>query len=203
MIRGCVHFAITSVLIVCVCGCEPKELHREPANNSLKIVVYYSTADNKEGYSAAKKGADAAQKVETFQSTAKDYKLEIVTREDADNINDASTKAREDRTNPEILAVVGHSRSSTTLAALPFYAEAGIPVLMPSATSPYVPYRFKLNESWPDVDNSGKVSGAPRFPRVFRLPPKDVPDQVDAIKETTLKLLSKKPEGATKQVMLV
>jgi len=129
--------------------------------------------------------------------------MSIELRDDADNLADASERARRMRMDPSILAVIGHSRSGTTLATLPYYASAGIPVLMPSSTSPYVPYNFDLNGPWPDVDEKGRITGAKRFQRVFRLPPKDVPDQVGAITATTLKLLPKKTASANKEVMLV
>lgn len=41
---------------------------------------------------------------------------------------------------PDIIAVLGHSSSTTTVAAAELYAEVGIPLLMPIATSPRTGY---------------------------------------------------------------
>lgn len=200
---GYFHRVALCCLLLGNIGCESdSRLHPDPkTGNQLKIVVYYSTTDNQQGYSAAKTAEEAAQEVASETLTAYNVKLEP--RDDADNMVDASERARKIQIDPSILAVVGHSRSGTTLAALRYYASAGIPVLMPSATSPYVPYNFKLDAPWPDVRPDGKIIGADRFPRVFRLPPKDVPDQVNKIATTALSLLPRKSDGMSKEVMLV
>lgn len=50
--------------------------------------------------------------------------------------------------NPAVVAVVGHSGSRTSLAAAPVYSEAGIPMVIPNATSDQLddagPWAFRL-----------------------------------------------------------
>jgi len=76
----------------------------------------------------------------------------------------AEAIARIVRTNPNVLAVIGHATSATTRAAARLYAEAGIPLLAPMATSPYILY-----PDWqPDTSVKGRL-----LRNVFRLPPGD------------------------------
>lgn len=216
-------------LLFAALGCEaPEALHPKLDNAPpLEIVVYYSTVDNHQGYSAARTAKEAAAEViregvsrdsdisallnaaapdkeaaakAINEKLTQDYNVILVMREDDTNPTAAAEEARRDRTEPRILAVIGHSRTPTTIAALPYYAEAGIPVVMPSATSPYIPYKLNSNQPYPKLDKEGKASGVPRFSRVFRLPPKDVPDQTNAIAATTLRLLGTSHD---QEVMLV
>lgn len=73
----------------------------------------------------------------------------------------AADLAREIRANPQILAVIGHTTSPATRAAAHIYAEAGIPLLMPIATSPYAVLP-------PGTEDQNK-----RLRNVFRLAPSD------------------------------
>ncbi len=197
--------AVLSCLLVLTIGCnENTRLHPEPTNSDqLKVVAFYSTSDNEQGYSPAKTAEEAAQDVEIVKNISKEYNIILDMKEDVDNMADAAQKALDIQADPTVLAVVGHSRSDITLASLPHYAKAGIPVLIPSATSPYVPYNFNLDSAWPDINNDGRPVGAERFQRVYRLLPRDVPEQVDAIASTTLGLLPQKAENKSKDVMLV
>lgn len=47
--------------------------------------------------------------------------------------------------NPCVIAVIGHATSGTTLEAAEIYSRAGIPLIMPIATSPYVFYPHAKN----------------------------------------------------------
>ena len=80
------------------------------------------------------------------------------------------------RNDPTILAVIGHGTSATTRAAAWHYAQAGIPLLMPIATSPSAPYA-------PD-----DAALAHRLKWSFRLPPSD-DTQAEAAAYTALKVL--------------
>jgi ABC-type branched-subunit amino acid transport system substrate-binding protein len=129
-----------------------------------------------------------------FQDDA-DTIVKLDYKEDPDSPEAASEMARTLRNNPSVLAVVGHSKSGTTLAALPFYSQAGIPVLMPAATSPYVLYGFERNHPRPNAEQL-MTKSTPLFKNAFRLPPSDVPDQVVAIRLLVDKLNEEKKAGA-------
>jgi ABC-type branched-subunit amino acid transport system substrate-binding protein len=61
--------------------------------------------------------------------------LEIVSFDDQDNPEIAAEVAREIVEDDRFVAVVGHRLSSTSLAAAPIYAAAGIPMITPTATA--------------------------------------------------------------------
>jgi ABC-type branched-subunit amino acid transport system substrate-binding protein len=74
------------------------------------------------------------------------------------------------RKDPRVLAVIGHATSTTTLAAAQIYADAGIPLLAPMATSPKI-----LHPNW-KPGNPGTL-----LKNVFRLPPGDSEVQAPAV----------------------
>jgi hypothetical protein len=164
--------------LLAIASCGTSKWHPDPpqsADSKLSVELFFSSSDD-----SAKVGASAAEKTEEFREISQYIKLNKLP--DPDTTEEAEVVAREIRSDPRVLAVVGHSRSGATRAALPFYADAGIPVLMAAATSPYALYRFNQDEPWPSVDRLGKEARYRRFKNAFRLPPSDVPDQVDAIK---------------------
>jgi ABC-type branched-subunit amino acid transport system substrate-binding protein len=75
-----------------------------------------------------------------LQSSPKAHMLkglaDLVPEEDGSRVADAITAAREIADNPATLAVIGHSTSATTRPAAEIYESAGIPLIMPIATSP-------------------------------------------------------------------
>lgn len=73
--------------------------------------------------------------------------------------------AEEHYTNPDVLAVVGHATSSTTKLAQEFYRKAGIPLLMPIATSPVVCGGAANCFRLPQPDHTGQ---APAISNVLR-----------------------------------
>lgn len=78
--------------------------------------------------------------------------------------------AKKLQTNPRVIAVIGHASSGATKAAASYYAEAGIPLLMPIATSPNV-----MSSS------TGPLGKATRLRNCYRLPPCDVKGQAKAV----------------------
>src|SRR5438067_1044325 len=176
-----VRAAAVCVSLLLTVSCSTSRWHPDPpqsADSKLTVEVFFSPSND-----SAKIGANAAEKTEEFKEISQYIKL--TKRPDPDTTEEAVVMSKEIRSDPRVLAVVGHSRSGTTRAALPFYADAGIPVLMPAATSPYALYHFSQDAPWPSVDRLGKEPGHERFRNGFRLPPSDVPDQVDAIKAAT------------------
>ena len=163
----------------------------------LKIELFWSDADSQQQYSPIKAGAEAATKTATFQQVEKHIRLDE--REDPDSPEAAARVARSLRLDPSVLAVVGHSNSGTTRAALPYYAEAGIPILMPAATSPYLLDRMVGREPWSNINSVLSDTTRQQFSNAFRLIPSDVPDQVHAIELTIQELNVLRCESRTKQ----
>jgi len=85
---------------------------------------------------------------------------------------------------------------------MPFYARAGIPVLMPNATSPYALFQFDEHAEWPSVKQLRNETSYSRFTNAFRLRPSDVPDQVSAMKLTLSTLEKLEGQKKTKIVLI-
>jgi ABC-type branched-subunit amino acid transport system substrate-binding protein len=94
--------------------------------------------------------------------------VELVGIDDLGNTDRAKKAAAKIRDDARTIAVIGHATSATTRAALPDYAAASIPLLMPIATSPEI------------FNRDGQGQGD-RFNNCFRLPPADVPIQASAV----------------------
>lgn len=93
----------------------------------------------------------------------------IVGLDDGDREDRSAALAAEIRDTPKVIGVIGHATSSTTRSAAHIYHEAGIPLLMPIATSPSAC-------TVPGNSRSGE-----RLNNCFRLPPCDVPVQAAAL----------------------
>lgn len=65
-------------------------------------------------------------------------KLEIAPFDDRNSADGARAAAEEIARRGDILAVIGHNYSSSSLAAAPIYAGAGIPAVSPASTNPNV-----------------------------------------------------------------
>jgi ABC-type branched-subunit amino acid transport system substrate-binding protein len=91
--------------------------------------------------------------------------VEVLGRDDASSGDLARDIAKELRTK-NVIAVIGHATSETTYQAAGVYAPAGIPLLMPIATSPRVMF---------PNEKEARISNA------FRLPPADDRSQAPAI----------------------
>lgn len=59
------------------------------------------------------------------------YRIELVALNDFDDPVEAEIQARTLAADPEVVGVIGHLSSVTTLAALPIYQEAQLPVVIP------------------------------------------------------------------------
>jgi ABC-type branched-subunit amino acid transport system substrate-binding protein len=59
------------------------------------------------------------------------YRVELVALNDFNHPAEAARQAQALITDPDILGVVGHSTSASTLAALPVYQEAGLAMVVP------------------------------------------------------------------------
>jgi hypothetical protein len=186
--------AAVGILVSASCGDNPGNDSQKPANK-FKVEYFWSSFSNPYGYASVKAGVRAA--LDAVNNDDKDNPggfrlLEYVQfedREDPDSQDKADRLAREIRRDPDVLAVIGHAASGTTFAALPRYAEAGIPVLITSATSPYLLYRHSFDAHVPNTNLADADYSTPRYTNAFRLIPSDVPDQAHAM-ELAIKQLS-------------
>jgi ABC-type branched-subunit amino acid transport system substrate-binding protein len=123
------------------------------------------------------KGAEAAFYKSPHTKELRDS-VEIKGYDDGGSTTVARNIARRISSTSEVLAVIGHATSGTTRIAASFYAEAGIPLLMPIATSPYA-----VKKLGDDAETT------PRLPNCFRLPLSDVPYQAAMVAHTALEIL--------------
>jgi len=176
--------------------------------NSFKIVVVGRGLSNRceeqsDTACAIYRGAVAALHSDTFSKTLTDLHLEprlnckgsgyedksqpaahaILQLACADDKGDpalAAVRARELVSDPATLIVIGHSITGTTRAAIRTYTQAGVPVILPAATSPratcppHSPFLGWLG--WLDPDFSEA-----RSPTAFRIIANDRDGQVPAM----------------------
>ncbi|HXM61433.1 MAG TPA: ABC transporter substrate-binding protein [Terriglobales bacterium] len=191
------------VMVGCLlAACEKGAWHptaQDGSKEKLKIKYFWAPSDSDHHYSSVRTAIEAAQGSDEFKKV--DPYVELSEYKDSGSQEDAIQEARILRRSPDVLAVIGHPRSGATLAALPFYAQAGIPVLIPSATSPYLLYRHAEGEI-PDFSATRPDLEPPRFANAFRLTPSDIPDQAHAL-ELTIKQLGKDRKIKTPKVMLI
>ncbi|MBL8045521.1 MAG: ABC transporter substrate-binding protein [Anaerolineales bacterium] len=72
------------------------------------------------------------------------YSVELVALDDSGDEQMALEQARKLATDASVIAVIGHWRENTTLAAAPEYERAGIPLIAPSANAQLPTSTFKL-----------------------------------------------------------
>src|SRR5207249_2008514 len=97
-------------------------------------------------------GVDLAKRQLQEKTSTFDYRVEVVVFNDDSTEDGAKKAALQIAADPRIVAVVGHFSSADTLAALPIYKVAKLPVIMPIATLT-------------------SITSEGRFPNAFRLPP--------------------------------
>ncbi len=138
-------------------------------------------------YNALWAGAAIGWKEAKRESSGLDDAVELKPADDHHSPEEAAALAQSIRRNPYTLAVIGHDQSNTTNAAEPIYADAGIPVIFPAATSSLVgdqpAYRAIFFRS------SDHFSRATNF---VRLPPPDVPYQSHALRVAAFAIAEKK-----------
>jgi len=108
--------------------------------------------------------------------------------EDDHHIPDEAAKvAKRIRADVNTLAVIGHDQSNTTNEAEPLYAEAGIPVVFPAATSSLIGYKPVYRATF--FLSSDRKARATNF---VRLPPPDVPYQSHALRVAAYAIAEKR-----------
>ncbi len=179
--------ALAAALCTNSCGTEAK-----PAETSQKLKIYYfwTTAGDPNQHSSIRTGVEKSKLSKHIQELEKGP-VEITGIQDPDTVEEAIAKAHELRRSPDTLAVIGHTYSGTTWSTLPVYAEAGIPVIVTNATSPYLFHEHGERDE-PNIDFAklNANPAGPRFTNAFRLIASDTPDQASAIQLTIRKLQS-------------
>lgn len=124
----------------------------------------------------------------------------LVYRDDTGDDAYAEVVAREIQGDPSVLAVIGHTSSETTRRTLPIYAQAGIPVLVPVATSPKVAFPKRDDAGDDDKAHRGWLARLSRLfsddhwdsskplANMLRLIPNDSVSQAPAIAYAATKL---------------
>jgi ABC-type branched-subunit amino acid transport system substrate-binding protein len=131
-------------------------------------VTAQGTAD-----SDARVGKDVWEGAQAFLK-AHPEPFELIQIDDSDTTVTAKRKSDDLASSPRILAVIGHSRSATTQAAIKSYYEAGIPFIIPVATAQSAVYPSDLQKNV--LVPSGTIAND-----FFRLRPSDDKAQAPAI----------------------
>lgn len=107
------------------------------AAEAVKIAVVGPMTGNYAQYGDyLRKSSELAARDINARGGAGGMKLEIVVEDDQMDPRQAATVAQRLASRGDILAVVGHFSSTTSLAAQPIYERAGIVMISPSSTSP-------------------------------------------------------------------
>jgi hypothetical protein len=122
--------------------------------------------------------------------------IRITHEDDQDLADNAKKLAKTLESDPQVLAVIGHSLSATTRAAAESYSEAQIPFIVPVATAQLAVYPSNV------TSQLGHETG--RFENAFRLRPGDDNAQAPAVSYLLNKLSQNaKPGDAPIKVHLV
>ena len=135
---------------------------------------------------AMARGAHAAFLSDQFQ-TLRGF-VEYREADDHGSPDDAKELASRLGDDAHVLAVIGHSYSDTTAKAVPFYAAAQIPLLIPIATSATVGYDMP-----PSFRGAPTPGMSAHFQNVFRLIPNDRIGQAPSIAYIVKKLRASGP----------
>ena len=117
----------------------------------LAVAIPLSGEDEVSG-NELKQGAELAELEIRDQGLVAGFRLEVDIYDDESTLTGAKEVAYRIVADPRVIAVLGHFSSGNTLAALPIYRDAGLPVLMPVATTT-------------------EITQGDRFPNAFRMPP--------------------------------
>jgi branched-chain amino acid transport system substrate-binding protein len=64
------------------------------------------------------------------------FSFELISKDDLGSASGGATVAKELIADPTVVGIAGHTFSASSEAAMPFYEEAGIPMISPSASNP-------------------------------------------------------------------
>lgn len=109
----------------------------QSAADTIRIAVAGPLSGNYAQYGLYLRNAvELAAKKINAEKLGGDHTFEIVAEDDQMDPRQAATVAQKLSSQDNIIGVVGHFSSTSTLAAQPIYARSGIPMISPSSTSP-------------------------------------------------------------------
>jgi branched-chain amino acid transport system substrate-binding protein len=135
-VRLFIIFAALAIsLMLFVPGCE-KGVESMPEAGPIKIGLAAPMSGDAAAYGEII-SYGALMKIEEINNAGgiNGRMLELVIGDERCDPKEAAAVAQNFSSNEEILAVVGHVCSSATLAAIPYYKEAGLPAVSPTATN--------------------------------------------------------------------
>ena len=128
----------------------------KPAVPVYLAVVDASTGQSNDG--EITRAADAAVAAINTAGGIDGHPIELLKYDDHNDVGQATSIAKTIISENKVLAVIGHRRSTTSIAAGPLYGQARIPMITPSATADKVtegqPWAFRTV-----FDNSQEASG--------------------------------------------
>ena len=119
-------------------------------------IVDASTGESNDGETT--RAAQAAVAAINAEGGIDGHPIELLVYDDKNDVTKAVNIAKQIVSENKVLAVIGHRRSTTSLATFPLYNQAHIPVITPSATADQVtqgqPWAFRTV-----FDNTQEASG--------------------------------------------
>ncbi len=150
MRKAAVLMTVVAVLMgVLVSGCSPKsgEQKTEQTGNIVIAVVGPMTGDNAQYGKFMRNSVELAADLINKEGGINKKTVKIKVEDDKMEPQQASVVAQKLVLDKEVVAVVGHFSSTTTLAAVPVYTQGSLAVVSPSSTSPKLsgasPYFFR------------------------------------------------------------
>jgi branched-chain amino acid transport system substrate-binding protein len=126
---------ILFITILCLPACAVSEIVNAPRTVKIGLVAPFEGSHRPLGYEALF-GVKLALQERNSGGGLDGYQVELVALNDFDEPSEAAVQARALLVDPDILGVVGHLSSATTLAAVPLYQEAGLAVVIPWSVAP-------------------------------------------------------------------
>lgn len=157
-------FIIASIVVILVFFSGTKKTDERPELVDLKKELRHIEIKNKYCIAIVAEGIPKSSPIKGRQPIEKDSQgydmfegaraaiegniidtslIDFLYIDDENNINYAKKIAEILSESSAVLCVIGHASSSATLAALPYYKKAGIPIIMPIATNPTLTQGFE------------------------------------------------------------
>jgi branched-chain amino acid transport system substrate-binding protein len=126
---------ILFITILCLPACAVMGEVNAPRTVKIGLVAPFEGSHRPLGYEALF-GVKLALQERNSGGGVAGYQVELVALNDFDEPSEAAAQARALLADPDVLGVVGHLSSATTLAAVPLYQEAGLAVVIPWSVAP-------------------------------------------------------------------
>jgi branched-chain amino acid transport system substrate-binding protein len=128
--RTKISLAVASALAITLSGCSSTD---EAAENTFTI-AFQGPLSGGEASTGTDEQNAVKYAIELFMEENPEYTIELVSVDDQGDPAVASTVAPGTAANEKILGLVGPAYSGATIASLPFYKDAGLAMISPSAT---------------------------------------------------------------------